>query len=158
MGRNHITDNEFDLLNKVKLTAVKQLHYSSKRKGGLGPWENVGRGNRQSPTSFNGSNQNALRVQSEIPASSAFISQACNQRKTLGSPESNVGARTGIHWALHMSATVLSHLQASFSRFLLLGDVALTLLRFYISLKGVKGSVQAYLINMWSPGRVPRLL
>lgn len=71
-----------------------------------------------------GGNQNALRVQSEIPASSAFISQACNQRKTLGSPESNVGARTGIHWALHMPATVLSHLQALFNRFLLLGDVA----------------------------------
>lgn len=54
MGRNHIADNELDLLNKVKLTAAKQLHYSSKRKGGLGLWENVERRNRQSPTSFNG--------------------------------------------------------------------------------------------------------
>lgn len=54
MGRNHITDNELDLLKRVKLIAAKQLYYSSETKGGLGPWKNLGRENRQSPTSFKG--------------------------------------------------------------------------------------------------------
>lgn len=36
MGRNYITDNELDLLDRVKLTAGKQLHSSSERKGGVG--------------------------------------------------------------------------------------------------------------------------
>lgn len=35
-------DNGLDLLNTVKLTAVKQLHYSSERKKGWGPWKKFG--------------------------------------------------------------------------------------------------------------------
>ena len=84
MGRNPITDNELDFLNRVN--NVKQLHYSSERKGGLGPWKNLGRGKRQNPTFFMGGNHNVPRVQSKIPASSsAFCSQECNQRKGRGS-------------------------------------------------------------------------
>lgn len=38
-----MTDNELDLLKRVKLTAAKQLYYSSEREGGLGPQKNLGR-------------------------------------------------------------------------------------------------------------------
>ena len=74
-------DNGLDLLNTVKLTAVKQLHYSSKRKRGLGPWKKLGKGNGRASITLMGGNQNAPRVQSEIPAFFAFSNQACNQRK-----------------------------------------------------------------------------
>lgn len=91
MGRNYITDNELDLLDRLKLTAGKQLYSSSERKGGRA-LKNLGRGNRQSPTSFMRGDQNESWVQSKISASSlALSSQACNQRKKLGSPESNKG-------------------------------------------------------------------
>lgn len=90
-------NNELVLLNRVKLTAAEQLHCCSKRKGGLEPWKNVGKVNRQSPTFLNGGNQNAPRVPSKIPAPSAFSNQACNKRKKLGSPESNKRAGPGIY-------------------------------------------------------------
>lgn len=107
-------DNGLDLLNAVKLTAAKQLRYSSEGKRALGPWKKLGKGNRASAPLMRG-NQNAPRVESEIPASSAFSNQTYHQRKKPGESHGGQG------WCLlsvYVPGPVLSHLHALFNRLL----------------------------------------
>lgn len=101
-----------------------------------------------------GGDQNESWVQSKILASSlALSSQACNQRKKLGSPESNKGPELPL-LSTQAPATVLSHSQALGNRLLLLLPGHITAI--YINLKGVKGPVQAYPASMWGPGWIPK--
>lgn len=75
-------DNGLDLLNTVKLTAVKQLHYSSERKKGLGASEEVW-ARKESLNSSGGRHSECIQGSQQDSRLLCGI-WACNHRKKLG--------------------------------------------------------------------------